>query len=102
MCIRDRIGVWGLAFKPETDDIRESPALTLISQLREAGAAIAAYDPAAMPNVRAALGDAIELAPDPYDAARGADALVLVTEWHELRNPDLERLKACMKELVLF
>jgi UDPglucose 6-dehydrogenase len=97
-----RIGVWGLAFKPETDDIRESPALALIAQLREAGAAVAAYDPAAMPNVRAALADAIELAPDPYAAARGADALVLVTEWHELRNPDLDRLKACMKELVLF
>jgi UDPglucose 6-dehydrogenase len=97
-----RICIWGLAFKPETDDIRESPALTLIAQLREAGASIAAYDPAAMPNVRALLAETVQLAHDPYAAARGADALVLVTEWHELRDPDLERLKACMKELVLF
>ncbi len=97
-----RICVWGLAFKPETDDLRESPALTLIEQLREAGAVVAAYDPAAMSNARAQLAGAIELAPDPYAAARDADALVLVTEWHELRNPDLERLKACMKQLVLF
>jgi UDPglucose 6-dehydrogenase len=98
-----KICVWGLAFKPETDDIRESPALALIDQLREAGAHVTAYDPAAMDNIRHLFNaDALTLADDPYEAARGADALVLVTEWHELRNPDLERLRTCMKQLVLF
>jgi UDPglucose 6-dehydrogenase len=97
-----RVAVWGLAFKPETDDIRESPALTLIEQLRGAGATVVGYDPAAEANVRAQLGDAIELAADPYAAAHGADALVLVTEWHELRHPDLERLAAAMRGRALF
>jgi UDPglucose 6-dehydrogenase len=97
-----RIAVWGLAFKPETDDIRESPALTVIEELRANGAEVVAYDPAAMPNVKALLGDAIELASDPYTAATGADALILVTEWHELRDPDLEQLKLAMRTHVLF
>jgi UDPglucose 6-dehydrogenase len=98
-----KIAVWGLAFKPETDDIRESPALVLIEQLRGAGARVAAYDPAAMANVRAQLGDgAIELAVDPYAAAHDADALVLVTEWHELRQPDLARLAGTMRGKALF
>lgn len=95
-----RIALWGLAFKPETDDIRESPALVLIEQLRAAGANVVGYDPAAMDNIRAA-GIAIELAKDGYAAAAGADALVLVTEWHELRDPDLDRLKAAMRTPVL-
>jgi UDPglucose 6-dehydrogenase len=97
-----RVAVWGLAFKPETDDIRESPALTLIGQLREAGATVAGYDPAAMDHIRAALGTAIELTRDPYAAAAGADAVVLVTEWHELRNVDLPRLAATMRGRALF
>ena len=97
-----RIAIWGLAFKPETDDIRESPALVLIEQLRAAGATIVAYDPEAMPNARALLGSEIELAPDAYAAANGADALVLVTEWHELRDPDLTRLKSLMRAPALF
>ena len=97
-----RVGVWGLAFKPETDDIRESPALVMIEQLRAAGVAIAAYDPVAMANVRAVLGDSIELVAEPYAAAVGADALVLVTEWHELRDPDLARLKSMMRTPALF
>jgi UDPglucose 6-dehydrogenase len=96
-----RVGIWGLAFKPETDDIRESPALVLIDQLRAAGATIAGYDPEAMPNVRAQLGDAIELVKDAYAAAAGADALVLVTEWHELRDPDYTRLRGAMRTHVL-
>jgi UDPglucose 6-dehydrogenase len=96
-----RIGIWGLAFKPETDDIRESPALVLIDQLRAAGATLAGYDPEAMTNVRAQLGAAIELAKDAYAAAAGADALVLVTEWHELRDPDYARLRATMRTPVL-
>ena len=98
-----RIGVWGLAFKPETDDIRESPALTLIEQLRAAGGSVAAYDPAAMDNVRALFhDDPIELCPDPYAAAVDADALVLVTEWRELRHPDLARLRQAMRAANLF
>ncbi len=95
-----RIALWGLAFKPETDDIRESPALVLIEQLRAAGANVVGYDPAAMDNIRG-QGIAIELAKDGYAAATGADALVLVTEWHELRDPDLDRLKAAMRTPVL-
>ncbi len=96
-----RIGIWGLAFKPETDDIREAPSLTLIEQLRGAGASVVGYDPVAGPNVRAQLGDTIELVDDPYQAAAGADALVLVTEWNELRQPDLKRLAGVMKGRVL-
>jgi UDPglucose 6-dehydrogenase len=97
-----RIAIWGLAFKPRTDDIRESPALTLIEQLREAGATVVGYDPVAGPKVRERLGDAVELATDPYSAAAGADAVVLVTEWHELRQLDLARLKQTMRSYVLF
>jgi UDPglucose 6-dehydrogenase len=95
-----RIAIWGLAFKPETDDIRESPALVLLDQLRAAGATVVGYDPAAMANIKA-QGVAIELAKDGYAAATGADALVLVTEWHELRDPDLDRLKSLMRTHVL-
>ncbi len=95
-----RIAIWGLAFKPETDDIRESPALTLVDQLR--GAQVVGYDPAAMPNIKAQIGDAIELADTAYKAAEGADALVLVTEWHELRHPDLPRLASLMRGRALF
>jgi UDPglucose 6-dehydrogenase len=96
-----RIAIWGLAFKPETDDIRESPALVLIEQLREAGATVVGYDPEAMQNIRTALGDTIELAKDAYAAVNGADALVLVTEWRDLRDPDLDRLKSLMRTFVL-
>jgi UDPglucose 6-dehydrogenase len=97
-----KIAIWGLAFKPETDDIRESPALTTIDQLLKAGATVTGYDPEAMPNIRAQLGSSIELAKDAYTAAQGADATVLVTEWHELRNPEFAKLKAAMKAPVLF
>ncbi|MBV8760290.1 MAG: UDP-glucose/GDP-mannose dehydrogenase family protein [Deltaproteobacteria bacterium] len=97
-----RIAIWGLAFKPETDDIRESPALTLIEQLRAAGASLVGYDPAAAANIRAQLGDAIALADEPYAATDQADALVLITEWHELRHPDLAKLGARMRGKVLF
>jgi len=97
-----RIAIWGLAFKPETDDIRESPALAVIEQLRAAGAKVVGYDPVAGPRVRSALGDTLELADDPYAAATGADAVVLVTEWHELRQPDFARLRLAMKTPVLF
>jgi UDPglucose 6-dehydrogenase len=97
-----RIALWGLAFKPRTDDIRESPALAVIEQLCDGGATVVGYDPVAGANVRARFGDAIEIADDPYAAAAGADALVLVTEWHELRKPDLPRLKQTMRSHALF
>ena len=97
-----RIAVWGLAFKPETDDIRESPALTLIADLRAAGAQVVGYDPAAMPGVAAQLGDAIELTQSEYAAAEGAHALVLVTEWKQFRSADFGRLAGTMAEKVVF
>jgi UDPglucose 6-dehydrogenase len=97
-----RIAIWGLAFKPETDDIREAPALDVITQLREAGAKVAGYDPIAMDNVRAQMGDKVELVDDPYAAAEGADAVVLITEWHELRQPDFARLRQIVRTPLLF
>ncbi|MFT3769936.1 MAG: UDP-glucose/GDP-mannose dehydrogenase family protein [Minicystis sp.] len=97
-----KIAVWGLAFKPQTDDIRESPALTLIDDLLAAGATVQAHDPEAMPNVKAVYGDRIHFADNMYGAVEGADALVLVTEWHEYRSPDFQRLKKLLKEPVLF
>ena len=97
-----RIAVWGLAFKPETDDIREAPALTLIDDLRAGGASVIGYDPAAMPNVRAQLGDAIAYASTMYAAVEGADALVLVTEWKQFRGADMKRVRALLAQPVIF
>ena len=96
-----RIGIWGLSFKPETDDIREAPSLTLIEQLLSAGATVVGYDPVAGPNIQAMFGDRVDIVTDPYAAAQNADALVLVTEWHELRQPDLARLGTTMRGKVL-
>ena len=97
-----RIAIWGLAFKPETDDIREAPALQLVTDLLESGAIVVGYDPVAMDNVRAQLGDRIELAPDMYAAAKGAHALALVTEWKQFRGADFRRLKGAMTSPVVF
>jgi UDPglucose 6-dehydrogenase len=97
-----RIGVVGLSFKPETDDIREAPALVVIDDLLAAGAAVVGTDPEAMDHVRARLGGRIELATDIYQTATGADALVLVTEWHQYRRPDFARLHQVMRQPVLF
>ncbi|MDI1482690.1 UDP-glucose/GDP-mannose dehydrogenase family protein [Polyangium sp. y55x31] len=96
------VAVWGLAFKPQTDDIREAPALVLIEELLAAGATVRAHDPAAMENVRAVLGDRITYCESMYDAALGADALALVTEWHEFRRPDFSRIKRVMRNAALF
>jgi UDPglucose 6-dehydrogenase len=95
------VGVWGLAFKAETDDVRESPALPLIEGLLARGARVQAHDPHAMENARTRFGDRIAYAADPYAAAHGADALVVVTEWLVYRNPDFARLRAEMKGSVL-
>ncbi len=94
--------VWGLAFKPDTDDIREAPALYMIDALLAAGATVAAFDPEAMNNVKKLKGDSIRYATDEYDALKGADALILCTEWSEFRNPDMDRVKGALKRPVIF
>ncbi|MFZ5481178.1 MAG: UDP-glucose dehydrogenase family protein [Myxococcota bacterium] len=96
------IAVWGLAFKPETDDMREAPSLVIIEQLLAAGAKVVAYDPESMHEARRVLGERITYAARPMEAAHGADALLLVTEWNEFRSPDFEKLKGEMKRPVLF
>ena len=97
-----KIAIWGLAFKPGTDDIREAPALVLIEQLLAAGATVSATDPVAIGAVRKQLGDRITYEEAHYECARGADALVLVTEWHEFRRPSFERLKSLLNQPVIF
>ncbi|MGE0143409.1 MAG: UDP-glucose/GDP-mannose dehydrogenase family protein [Planctomycetota bacterium] len=97
-----RFALWGLAFKPKTDDMREAPALVLISQLREAGASVVAFDPEAMHEAQRRLGDTIDYAPDAMTALEGADALVLVTEWSEFRHVDPEDIKARLRQPLLF
>jgi UDPglucose 6-dehydrogenase len=100
--LKDKVvAVWGIAFKPRTDDIREAPALTLIDKLLAAGARVIAHDPAAMDNVKAIYGDKVTMVAGMYDACIGADALVLVTEWHEYRNPDFARMHKAMRGHVL-
>lgn len=96
-----RVAVWGLAFKPRTDDMRESPALTLIEGLLAAGASVVAHDPEAMKEAQRRLGRRIEYAATNYDAANGADALVIVTDWSEYRNPDFPRIKAGLRQPVV-
>jgi UDPglucose 6-dehydrogenase len=97
-----RVAVWGLAFKANTDDVRETPALPLIEWLCERGASVVGYDPAAMETLRARIGGAIELAADEYAAATGADVLVVLTEWKQFRSPDFERLAATMRRRIVF
>lgn len=97
-----RIAMWGLAFKPRTDDMREAPALTVIGHLIEAGATIHAYDPAANETARAVLGDKITYARKQYDPLQGADALAICTEWNEFRRPDWERMKGLMRQALIF
>jgi UDPglucose 6-dehydrogenase len=94
--------VWGLAFKPKTDDMREAPSITIIEGLLGNGARVRAHDPVASEVAGAIFGGRIDLSPDPYAAAAGADALVLVTEWNEFRQPDFALLKRTMKQPVLF
>ncbi|HTO39015.1 MAG TPA: UDP-glucose/GDP-mannose dehydrogenase family protein [Brumimicrobium sp.] len=94
--------LWGLAFKPNTDDIREAPALYMIDALLAEGAAITAYDPEAMNNVRAIYGDRINFAENEYEAANGKDALIISTEWSIFRNPDFNRIGELLKDKVIF
>jgi UDPglucose 6-dehydrogenase len=96
-----RIAVWGLAFKPQTDDMREAPSLVLIEDALAGGATICAHDPVAMTEARRILGDRIEYADTNYDALPGADALVIVTDWNEYRHPDFARVKTLLKRPVI-
>jgi len=97
-----KIAIWGLAFKPNTDDIREAPALYTIEALLNAGATISAFDPEAMPNIKAIFGDKISLVENEYDALKDADALAIITEWTEFRTPDFERMAELMKNKIIF
>lgn len=97
-----KIAVWGLAFKPNTDDIREAPALYVINSLLEAGAQVSVFDPEAMENVRKIYGDKLSYHENAYDAVQNADALAIITEWSEFRNPDFNRLAQLMNNKVIF
>ena len=97
-----RFALWGLAFKPNTDDIREAPALYIIDALLSEGASVVAYDPEAIKNVRNQLGNTIGYAEDQYSALEGADALIIATEWSEFRTPDFEKISSILTNKVIF
>jgi len=97
-----KFALWGLAFKPETDDIREAPALYIIDELLKAGATVTAFDPEGMDNVRTLLGTKISYAADPYSALHDADALLIVTEWSLFRTPDFDQVGKLLKNKVIF
>jgi UDPglucose 6-dehydrogenase len=94
--------LWGLAFKPNTDDIREAPALYIIDALTKEGATISAFDPEAMKNVKNEIGDKIEYAESQYDALTNADALIIATEWNEFRTPDFLKIVTRLKNKAIF
>jgi len=94
--------IWGLAFKPNTDDIREAPALEIINALLESGATVSAFDPEAMSNVKGVIGDTITYAETQYEALENADALIVATEWNEFRTPDFDKILSSMKDAVIF
>lgn len=96
------IGIWGISFKPNTDDIRDAPSLIVMQGLLDKGANVVAYDPQAMENAERVLGDSVKFASSTYDAVTGADALVLVTEWTEFREPDFKRMMDIMNQPVVF
>jgi UDPglucose 6-dehydrogenase len=96
------IALWGLAFKPDTDDIREAPALYLIDELTKAGATVCAFDPEAMNNVNKLIGNKISYAKDEYDALKNADCLVIATEWSVFRTPDFDKINSTLKSKVIF
>ena len=97
-----KIALWGLAFKPNTDDIRDAPAIDMINALTAAGATITAYDPEAMPNVKNKIGDKIKYATNQYEALTGTDILVIATEWSEFRTPDFEIIEKELPSKVIF
>jgi UDPglucose 6-dehydrogenase len=97
-----KIAVWGLAFKPDTDDIREAPALFIIDKLIEAGAEVRAFDPEAMNNVKKQFGDRITYGTDQYDTVKDADALLIATEWSVFRTPEFDKMASLMNSKVIF
>jgi UDPglucose 6-dehydrogenase len=96
------IAVWGLAFKPKTDDMREAPAIPIIEALLAKGAKVQAYDPEAMKVAKAIFGNKISFSPKNYDALKGADALVIVTEWQEFRSPDFDGIRERLRSPAIF
>jgi UDPglucose 6-dehydrogenase len=96
------IALWGLAFKPRTDDMREAPAITIIDRLLAKGVTIRAYDPEAAPTARRLFGSRVNLCEQSYEALDGADALAIVTEWNEFREPDFKRMRQLLKSPVVF
>ena len=97
-----KVAMWGLAFKPDTDDIREAPSLYIIDKLLEEGANITAFDPEAMENVKGLLGDKIDFANDHYEVLKDADCLLIVTEWSVFRTPEFEKIKSSLKKPLIF
>lgn len=97
-----KVGVWGLAFKPNTDDIREAPAVDIIREMLASGAKVSAYDPEAMDNVKAIYGEQVNFTTDPYDALDEVDVLLIVTEWNVFRTPDFAEMDKRMKNKVIF
>ncbi len=96
------IGIWGLAFKPNTDDIREAPAIYTIQTLLDAGAKVKAFDPEAMENMQGIFGDTVEFVSEPYAALDQVDAMAIMTEWSVFRTPDFDRMKSMMKNPIIF
>jgi UDPglucose 6-dehydrogenase len=97
-----KLAIWGLSFKPRTDDIREAPSLVIIEKLKECGAELSVYDPEATANVREVFGDSINYCDAPYDVLQDADALLIVTEWNEFRRPDFDRIKDLLAQPIIF
>ena len=97
-----KLAIWGLSFKPNTDDFREAPAKYMIEELLQAGAAIAAFDPEAMNNAKLEFKDRIEYGSSQYEVLMGCDALIIATEWGEFRSPDFERIGSLLKSKTIF
>jgi UDPglucose 6-dehydrogenase len=97
-----RVAIWGLAFKPRTDDIRDAPAIDLIDRLLSGGASVRVHDPEAMDNVRGVYGERLEYAPTPLDGLDDADCLAIVTEWGDYRRPDFDEMARRMRQRLIF
>ena len=97
-----KLAIWGLAFKPETDDVREAPAIYLMNELLSRGANLSVYDPEAMPNIKKQFGDKLTYCESMYDALTDADALVICTEWSIFRTPDFNKVKQLLKQNIIF
>lgn len=97
-----KVAMWGLAFKPNTDDIREAPALEMIDAIMDRGASVSCYDPEAMANVKQILGDKVQFCETSYEALKDADFLIIATEWPEFRTPDFDKIASLLTEKVIF